>query len=96
MELWSLLVLVVLKASIDCDLYRSEELVNKHLDLQRMLGLFRTRSETGKSSTAFLVRSVSLLTLDLLAAVNQRGVLSESVTLVGAIHPRRDRILGSA
>ena len=42
------------------------------------------------------MRSVSLLTLDLLAAVNQLGVLSESVTLVRVIHPCRDRILGSA
>ncbi len=36
-----------------------------------------------------LVRSVSLLTLDLLAAANQLGVLSKSVTLVRAIHPCR-------
>ncbi|MCY4596535.1 MAG: hypothetical protein OXC19_17260 [Bryobacterales bacterium] len=36
-----------------------------------------------------LGRSVSLLTLGLLAAANQLGVLSKSVTLVRAIHPCR-------
>ncbi len=52
MELWSILVLALLKQGINCDLDRSAELANKHLDVRRMLGLFRTRSATGRSSIA--------------------------------------------
>ena len=47
MELWRILVLALLQQGINCDFDRLAELANKHLDVRRMLGIWRTRFATG-------------------------------------------------
>ena len=81
MELWSILVLALLKEGINCDFDRLAELANKHLDVRRMLGLSDTFCDWHFSYRT-LVRNVSLLTPDLLAAVN-RLVVEAGLRLVG-------------
>ena len=81
MELWSILVLALLKQGINCDFDRLAELANKHLDVRRMLGLSDTFCDWHFSYRT-LVRNVSLLTPDLLAAVN-RLVVEAGLRLVG-------------
>ena len=71
MELWSILVLALLKQGINCDFDRLAELANQHLNVRRMLGLSDTFCDWHFSYRT-LVRNVSLLTPDLLAAVNRR------------------------
>ena len=70
MELWSILVLALLKQGINCDFDRLAELANKRLDVRRMLGLSDTFCDW-HFSYCTLVRNVGLLTPDLLAAVNR-------------------------
>ena len=70
MELWSILVLALLKQGLNCDFDRLAELANKHLDVRRMLGLSDTFCDWHFCYRT-LVRNVSLLTPDLLAAVNR-------------------------
>ena len=91
MELWSILVLALLKQGINCDFDRLAELANKHLDVRRMLGLSDTFCDWHFCYRT-LVRNVSLLTPDLLAAVN-RLVVEAGLRLVGhaAEEPLRAR-----
>ena len=69
-ELWSILVLALLKQGINCDFDRLAELANKHLDVRRMLGLSDTFCDW-RFSYRTLARNVGLLTPDLLAEVDR-------------------------
>ena len=70
MELWSILMLALLKQGINCDFDRLAELANKHLGVRRMLGLSDTFRDW-RFSYRTLVRNVGVLTPDLLAEVNR-------------------------
>ena len=88
MELWSILVLALLKQGINCDFDRLAELANKHLDVRRMLGLSDTFCNWHFSYRT-LARNVSLLTPDLLAPVNRLVV--ELPCFLSSGNPRKVR-----
>ena len=70
MELWSILMLALLKQGINCDFDRLTELAKKHLGVRRMLGLSDTFGDW-RFSYRTLVCNVGLLTPDVLAEMNR-------------------------
>ncbi|MCY4611821.1 MAG: ISNCY family transposase [Gammaproteobacteria bacterium] len=74
MDLWKILVLGVVKQGLGCDWDRLRELVNEHQTLREMLGHGWTERERYERQN--LIDNVSLLTPDLLKAVNELIVSS--------------------
>ena len=91
LPLWIVLVLALLKQGLKCDFDRLAELASKHLDIRRIMGLsgpFCNRQFTYRT----VIRNVSLLTPDLLRALNKL-VVAEGQRLSGfpADEPLRAR-----
>ncbi len=69
MSLWSILVLGLLRQGLNCDYDRWHELAGQHRSVRRMMGLSDWDSTVASCRT--ITRNVSLLTPQLLAAVNR-------------------------
>ena len=70
MHLWIVLVLALLKQGLNCDFDRLAELASKHLDVRRIMGLSGPFCDR-QFSCRTVIRNVSLLTPDLLQALNK-------------------------
>ena len=88
LELWSVLVLGILKQSLNCDFDRLKELADRHESIRAMLG----HSELDKSrySLQRLIDNVNLLTPELLDKIN-RIVVECGHKLVGKKRRRKCR-----
>jgi hypothetical protein len=75
MEMWRILVMGVVKQGLGCDFDRLRELVNEHMTLRRFLG-HADVWDNHRYNYQNLVDNVSLLSPELLAAVN--GLVVES------------------
>ena len=77
MDLWSILVLAVLKHGLDCDFDRLQELANQHRTLRKMLGHTDWQNTGGYYKAQTLIDNVPLITPEVLAKVGQLVVTSE-------------------
>ena len=84
MEMWRILVMGVVKQGLGCDFDRLRELVNEHMTLRRFLG-HADVWDNHRYNYQNLVDNVSLLSPELLAAVN--GLVVESGHAVAGKKP---------
>ncbi len=81
MDLWTVLVLALVKQGLGCSFDRLAELASQHMDLRRMLGIGWMESPEFTSRT--VARNVQLLTPELLRKIN-REVLKAGQRLAGS------------
>ncbi len=70
MDLWTILVMGILRLNLNCDYDRLHELVNNHRKIREMLGIGPMNSEC-QFNVQTIKDNVSLLTVDLLDKINQ-------------------------